>query len=81
MPFKEVLSYAGGGIGVKFLAVMATKDVYKRQYRFLYQLVSAGYAESGSSAKGKDYSTGSQSFPFPGIPTGFVDAGGLWRLV
>lgn len=27
MPFKEVLSYAGGGIGVKFLAVMATNMI------------------------------------------------------
>lgn len=27
MPFKEIVSYAGGGIGVKFLAVMATNMI------------------------------------------------------
>lgn len=27
MPYKEILSYAGGGIGVKFLAVMATNMI------------------------------------------------------
>lgn len=27
MPFKEILGYAGGGIGVKFLAVMATNMI------------------------------------------------------
>lgn len=27
MPYKEVLAYAGGGIGVKFLAVMATNMI------------------------------------------------------
>ena len=27
MPYKEIVSYAGGGIGVKFLAVMATNMI------------------------------------------------------
>ena len=27
MPFKEIVSYAGGGIGVKFLTVMATNMI------------------------------------------------------